>query len=177
MTYEGTLVRLRAREPEDAAAIVGWLSDDETMRYWDRIYPPPSVETYAAQIAALPPPSYDAGVRFAVEDRASGTLIGIAGLPRPVPIHRHAELSVLIGEAAYRGRGYGTDLVRTVCRFGFARMGLVRIGLEYLTGNEAGRRAYERVGFVEEGVRRHACWKDGTWQDTVCMAVFPETLR
>jgi RimJ/RimL family protein N-acetyltransferase len=175
VTYFGDLVALRAREPEDAVHAHRWNSDPETMRWWDSIYPPAAVEGYAARIGSQPL-SYDS-VSFLVLDRATSAPIGWCGLFGTSQVHRHAELGVMIGEASYRGRGYGTDATRTLCRFGFDRMNLVRLSLTVFPQNVAARRVYERVGFVEEGVQRRAVWKRGEWHDFVHMAVFPETLR
>jgi RimJ/RimL family protein N-acetyltransferase len=173
--YAGELVELRAREPEYAELMVSWHRDPETMRWWDRVYPPLPAEAFAARVVAAGPPSF-AEPSFLVHDRASGTAIGWGALIKPSPEHRHAELGVLIGDAAYRGRGYGTDTVRTLCRFAFDAMNLVRVSLTVFPGNVAGRRAYARVGFVEEGVQRRAMYRRGERHDLVHMAVFRDTL-
>lgn len=173
---EGELVALRAREPEDAAAYHAWHSDAETMRWWDRVYPPLPADLQAERLRGVPSPSY-AEPSFTITDRATGAAIGWCGLHHVSEVHRHAELGVLIGEAAYRGRGYGTDATRTLCRFAFARMNLARVTLVVFPENTGARRAYERVGFAVEGVQRNAHWKRGAWHDLVHMAVFPDTLR
>jgi RimJ/RimL family protein N-acetyltransferase len=175
VTYHGERVTLRAREPDDGVALHRWMSDPETIRWWDRIYPPLPAELMSARLAAAPAMSFEQ-VWFSVVARDTGELIGLCGLIAPSREHRHAELAVMIGEPAYRGRGYGTDATRTLCRFAFDRMNLVRVSLSVFPGNVAGRRAYERVGFVEEGVRRQAYYRDGRYHDLVQMAVFPETL-
>lgn len=171
----GALVSLRAREAADAPLLAAWQSDPETMRWWDRVYPVLPVDVLAERIAAERA-SYESP-RFVVVARDTGDAIGVCGLHEPSPEHRHAELAMMIGAAAYRGRGYGTDATRTLCRFGFDRMNLVRIRLTVFPENTAGRRAYERVGFVEEGVQRQAVWRHGAWHDLVHMAVFRDTLR
>ena len=176
MTYAGELVALRAREPADAALFHAWNSDPETMRWWDRIYPPLPVDLQAARLRAAPPPSFDEA-SFTITDRATGTAIGWCGLFHCSPVHRHAELGVLVGDPAYRGRGYGADATRTLCRFAFGRLNLARVTLVVFPENTAARRVYERAGFVTEGVQRQAHWRHGAWHDLVHMAVFPDTLR
>ena len=176
MTYAGELVALRAREPGDAELMHAWQSDAETMTWWDRVYPPLPAEVLAQRFAAAPPPSFSEP-SFMVTDRATGTAIGWCGLHRPSPEHRHAELAVLIGDKSYRGRGYGADATRTLCRFAFERMNLARVTLTVFPGNTTARRVYERLGFVEEGVQRRAFWKRGEWHDLVHMALFPDQFR
>lgn len=172
----GDLVTLRAREPEDAPFLYVWQSDPETMTWWDRIYPVLPAEQLAERIVAAGTPSFDTP-SFVIADRATGTPVGWCGLHHVSGLHRNAELAVMVGDAAFRGRGYGTDAVRTLCRFAFDRMNLVRVSLTVFPGNAGARRVYERLGFAEEGVQRRAFWKRGEWHDLVHMAVFRETLR
>ena len=173
--YRGALVALRAREPEDAAALHRWQSDPETMRWWDRVYPPLPPEALAERIAAAKPSFAEPS--FVIVALDSGEPIGWCGLHRTSPEHRHAALAVMVGEAAYRGRGYGLDATRTLCRFAFDTMNLARLTLEVFPENAAARRLYEGLGFVEEGVQRQAMWQDGRWHDLVHMALFPQALR
>jgi RimJ/RimL family protein N-acetyltransferase len=174
--YRGELVGLRAREPVDGELLAAWFADPETMRWWDRVYPPLPPETFAARIAAAAGPSF-AEPSFTIVDLASGAAIGWCGLHHPSPEHRHASLGVLVGDAAFRGRGYGTDATRTLCRFAFTQLNLVRVSLTVFPENAAARRVYDRLGFAAEGVQRQACWKRGAWHDLLHLAVFPDTLR
>ena len=176
MTYAGDLVALRAREPEDAALMHAWQSDPDTMRWWDRVYPPLPVEALAQRLAAAPTPSF-AEPSFIVVDRGTGPAIGWCGLHDVSPQHRHAELAVFVGDQSYLGRGYGTDAVRTLCRLAFRRMNLTRVTLSVFPGNAAAIGTYERLGFVREGVRRKAFWKRGEWHDLISMALFSEDFR
>jgi RimJ/RimL family protein N-acetyltransferase len=65
VTYAGSLVRLRAVEPEDADAHHRWVSDPDVTRYLAWRYPI-ALSALRARIAAWPPPSYS-DVRFSVE--------------------------------------------------------------------------------------------------------------
>lgn len=168
-------VVLRAREPGDAALLVSWFSDAETMRWWDRVYPPLPAETMAARIAAAPALSFS-DVSFMVCLADTGEAVGWGGLHHPSPEHRHCSLGVLIAPG-HRGHGLGEAATRALCRFAFDRMNLVRVSLTVFPGNDVARRVYERVGFAEEGVQRRAFWKRGEWHDLVHMAVFHDTIR
>ncbi|HEX8004311.1 MAG TPA: GNAT family protein [Mycobacteriales bacterium] len=166
-------VVLRAREPADAALLASWFGDAETMRWWDRVYPPLPAEVMAERIAAEPPVGFGS-LSFMVD--AGRETVGWGGLHHPSPEHRHCGLGVLVGPG-HRGRGHGEAATRALCRFAFDRMNLVRVSLTVFPGNDVARRVYERVGFVEEGVQRRAFWKRGEWHDLVHMAAFPDTLR
>ena len=56
-------------------------------------------------------------------------------------------------------------------RYAFLAMGLNRIELRTFAFNTRARRAYERVGFVQEGIRREAAWIAGGFADDVVMGL------
>ena len=59
-----------------------------------------------------------------------------------------ARFSILIGEAAHRGSGQGTEATALVCRYAFERLDLREIVLDVDPRNAAAVRAYLTVGFV-----------------------------
>ena len=46
-----------------------------------------------------------------------------------------------------------------------------RVWLKVYEDNERGRRAYERVGFRQEGVLREDVWREGRYWDSILMSV------
>lgn len=69
------------------------------------------------------------------------------------------------------GRGYGTQATEAVVAYGFDVVGLHRISLGVYAFNPRAQRAYEKVGFQREGVRRDALYWEGEWHDEVMMAI------
>lgn len=72
---------------------------------------------------------------------------------------------------AFRGRGLGTDVVRTLCEYGFAVRGLHRLQAETLADNTAMIRAATDAGFTEEGKLRRSAWADGGFADEVVLGL------
>jgi RimJ/RimL family protein N-acetyltransferase len=167
---EGALVRLRARAAGDAPYARRWFADPGTTRW---LLMPYGGRPYEPQTEPI---AYGA-VRLTVEDLATGTPIGTAGLVDGSPEHRRARAVLIIGDAAFRGRGYGTDTQRTLCRFGFESMNLEKVELEVVADNVAAVALYERLGFVREVHRRRALWQQGAWRDELLMGLFRTELR
>jgi RimJ/RimL family protein N-acetyltransferase len=88
---------------------------------------------------------------------------------------RTAELGIWVARPWWRG-GYGTDAVRTLCRFGFKHVNLHRITLFVNADNAQAIRAYEKVGFVDEGRLREAAFVDGDRVDHLVMGLLPGDL-
>jgi RimJ/RimL family protein N-acetyltransferase len=156
---EGRLVRLRAFEPQDEALLLQWANDPAVTEYLPTRYP----WSHAQEKQFL-------------EERGR---VGYGNAPFAVdvnPENRNAILGIAIGDPEYRGRGYGTDTMRVLCRFGFEMMNLHRIELEVFAANEAARHVYASVGFREETCRRQAIYKFGRYHDLIVMALLEGEL-
>jgi RimJ/RimL family protein N-acetyltransferase len=111
------------------------------------------------------------GVIFAIRVDHGARLIGTCQLHTIDRVNQSAELQIRIGEVAERGRGYGTDAVRHLVRFGFEDLNLHRIWLHVFSRNVAAQRAYEKAGFTREAIQREAAFIDGAYVDVVVMAI------
>jgi RimJ/RimL family protein N-acetyltransferase len=173
MFVQGESVKLRAMEPEDAESLWRWNHDPEVMRWMDADYPQTQarVRTWLAERLR----NAYGDVLFGVE--VGQTLIGLVRLHGAEPETGCAELDIYLGERDYRGKGYGTDAVRTACRHGFHHMRLHRITLTVVAGHEAARHVYRSVGFVEEGRLRQVFRRDGQWHDKIVMGLLEGELR
>ena len=74
--------------------------------------------------------------------------------------------------ADVRGQGIGPALLREALRGGFARF--ARIELEVFASNTRAHALYLRMGFVEEGRRRHARVIDDTTDDILMLDLLRE---
>lgn len=73
--------------------------------------------------------------------------------------------------AAGRDRGLGTEATRLVVGYAFDTLGLHRVSLEVFAFNPRARRAYEKVGFVAEGVLRQVLRDTDGWVDATVMSI------
>ena len=86
-------------------------------------------------------------------------------------LHSSAEYGIFIGEEWARNRGFGSETARLFTRFGLDVLGLHRISLKVLGGNDIARRSYEKAGFVCEGTARDMVYLDGEYRDVVFMSI------
>ncbi|MEV4439975.1 GNAT family protein [Streptomyces sp. NPDC049577] len=171
----GDLVKLRAMEPSDAEALWRWNHDPEVMRWMFDDYAQPLAQV-RKRLEEMPPNAYGE-VLYGVEALGDGKLIGLVRLRDVEPERGRAELDIYIGEKDYWGRGYATDAMRTICRYGFDKMRLHRISLTVVTENHAAVGVYRKVGFTEEGRLREAFRRDGKWYDQFTMGLLEGELR
>lgn len=79
-----------------------------------------------------------------------GRVVGYAGLLLNLD---EGDITNIVVEEAYRGRGIGKALTKGLLEEG-RRLGMRAFTLEVRAGNERAIRLYERLGFIQEGVRR-----------------------
>ena len=168
--FEGRLVRLRAVEEDDLPWINREFWNPAVTRNLTVVWPEPLDGTRAWWEATR---RHDPGPLLI--ETQSGEPVGVCTLEEVDGRSRAAVLGIWIAEAHWR-RGYGTDAVRTLCRFGFREMNLQRIGLSVYETNPGGVRVYEKVGFKEEGRRRRAEFVDGRYVDVIEMGLLVDEL-
>src|SRR6266508_3074319 len=116
----------------------------------------------------------DSNLLLAIETMA-GEFVGSVSLHGIDPRSRQAELGIWIARAHW-DNGYGTDAVRVASRFGFREMNLQRLYLHVFDTNPRGIRAYEKVGFKEEGRLRRGQFMGGRYVDVIVMGLLAEDL-
>jgi len=73
--------------------------------------------------------------------------------------------------SAYRGQGYGKKLI-DVSILAAKECGFERVELMVNRSNVSAIRFYEKIGFVQEGLKRKARKLDGVYDDVIVMALF-----
>jgi RimJ/RimL family protein N-acetyltransferase len=86
-------------------------------------------------------------------------------------VNRNAELRILLGGEPVPGSG--SRACKLLLRFAFEKLGLHKVYLYVSAVNPRARRAFEKAGFVEEGVLKEEFFLDGRFTDVYRMAAFP----
>jgi len=103
--------------------------------------------------------------------------IGNCGFNQIDYVNRCAEFGILIAERDAWGVGYGPEAARVILKYGFEELGLHRIWLWAYSFNQHAIRAYEKAGFVHEGIRREEYFRNGAYHDGVMMSVLESEWR
>jgi RimJ/RimL family protein N-acetyltransferase len=90
---------------------------------------------------------------------------------------RNARLAIGIYDRRFWSGGYGTEALRLILRYGFEELGLHRVDLLVIDYNLRAIRAYQKCGFVREGVVRESALVDGVWHDDYLMSMLDREYR
>jgi RimJ/RimL family protein N-acetyltransferase len=172
----GTSVQLRPLDPSDLEACLRWVNDPEVTRTLAARYPYSRLREQEWLEATARSDPGTGQLTFAIET-LEGRHIGSCGIHRVEWENRVCEIGIMIGEKDCWNRGYGTDAVRTLVRFAFREMNLHRVELNVFDFNPRAQACYRKCGFVEEGRKRQAFYRDGAYHDIIIMGVLREEFE
>lgn len=174
--YKGDLVRISAMDSEEISkAFARWSQDSEFRRLLDsgvvRTSSVSGVKKWLEkELDEQPINQHWFSVRTVDDDRLLGDIdLYIYNWPA-----RDAFVGLGIGEREFWGRGYGTDLMKLILRYGFTELNLDRVTLTVFEYNPRAIRAYEKVGFRHEGRIRKVLNKEGKRWDILHMGILRE---
>ena len=174
--YEGKLVRLRAFDNSDLMHCVDYSNDYQIMKGASGgILYPATVDDEARAMGNNTSYNTSGEYQFAVETLEGRRFIGKCGFVKVNWKNRVGELAILLGDKSCHGKGYGTDAVETLCRFGFDEMNLHKIKATVFSFNKPAIRCYEKCGFEQEGVLKKEIFRDGAYHDVIVMGKFKNT--
>lgn len=104
-------------------------------------------------------------VHFAIETREGGHHVGNVWLWDIDNRHRKAEIRIVIGDRAARGRGIGSEALSLICAYASERLNLHKVYAYVLGDNQRALRAFEKAGFAVEGVLKEDRWDGSRYTD------------
>ena len=167
---QGARVILRPLNIDDLdGPYCDWLNDYHVTRFLETGSFPSTralLEQYVKRVASHPD-----NVLLAIVDRASGQHIGNIKLGPIHPLHRRADLGILIGEASFRGKGYGCEAMELILAYGFERLNLHKITLGVHADHRSAVTLYRSLGFRLEGTLKEQLFRDGKFRDKSVMGI------
>ncbi|WP_406453597.1 GNAT family N-acetyltransferase [Streptomyces sp. NBC_00876] len=173
---KGSKIGLRARHEGDIPVLTAELYNDvvNASRAEGEPWRPVAADSSDPRLAVTN--KEQGNVPFSVVELDGGTLIGSANLWGIDTHNRSAHIGLGLLPSA-RGKGYGTDVVATMCTYGFVVRSLHRLQIETLSDNTPMLRSAERNGFVREGVLRSSAWVMGEFLDEVLLGLLVEDWK
>lgn len=164
----GERIYLRPLEREDAPVMLPWVNDPDVLATLF-MYTPKNLQAELDFIEHLY--KSDTDIVLGIVLKESDRLIGSTGLHRIDWKNRHCAFGILIGDKAQWGKGYGTEATRLMTDYAFGVLGMHRVWLHVYEYNQRGIRAYEKAGFVREGVLREDRYHNGRFFNTLVMGM------
>lgn len=166
----GEKVYLTSIRKDDIPTYQKWFSNTEFLRLLNSDVAMPktteNIETWYEQTSKSKD-GYVFGLRALNDNR----LLGNCSMFNISQSSRHCRVGLFIGEPSEWGKGFGTDVMTVLVRFGFMELNLHHIELHVFSYNPRAIKSYEKVGFVQEGILREALYRDGIYHDIHVMGI------
>lgn len=116
-------------------------------------------------------------VWFGIVLKDGHRLIGECGLLRMFPPWRTTDLSIILGDQAAWGKGYGTEAMYLLLDYAFGHLNFHRVSIGVVGSNERALRFYEKAGFKREGLQRDGYYYNHAYQDFVMLSILEDEFR
>ncbi len=164
----GSKITLRPITAADAAAMFASLSDKESMRLTGTqdSFTLEQVQQYCQRIETA-----DDRADYAIMRKDNPTYLGEVVLNNIDWDNRSANFRIALASEKLFGQGLGTEATRLIIDYGFETLKIHRIELEVYDFNPRAKRVYEKIGFVQEGVKRDVLLWEGQYQNAIVMSM------
>ena len=167
----GERIILREYRQEDLPEMRKWVNNEDTVKFLSSRFWAPQTLLDTQQFLENMLQSSHNGCNFIIADKEDERYIGQLDMFSINWKLRCGELGMVIAAVEDRGRGVGTEALGLILRYAFQTLGLERVQIEVDMDNAGAMRCYEKAGFVLEGIKRHAYFRDGAFCDIGMMSV------
>jgi RimJ/RimL family protein N-acetyltransferase len=176
-TVAGNGFRLRRAEPADVEFLAG-LAVNEDVSPFMAVVAARDADAFLDEIERAEDAPHERG-RYVIEadDGPSFRPAGSIAFELANRRSRIANLYGLMLHPDFRGRGLAREATRLFTRHLIEDLDYHRVQLECYGYNERAIHHFEASGFLREGVKRKAYWRNGEWVDGVLFSVVAEDLR
>jgi RimJ/RimL family protein N-acetyltransferase len=171
--FTGKLIRLSSEDPQVMAeAHSRWNQNSEYFRLLDsdpaHLWSSKKFKEWFEKDldSALPN-----NLLFSIRTLAEDKFIGFIAFESLNWTDRDGYVAIGIGDEAFWSKGFGSDAMRVMLRYGFTELNLHRISLTVFEQNPRGIRSYEKCGFKYEGRIRDFLLRDGQRSDMLHMGI------
>lgn len=146
-----------------------WLNDSEVSQYLETRYVPRSIENIKKYVESMDGKSDE--IFLAICLKENDKHIGNIKLGPVNFIHKFGDISLLIGEKDYWGKGIAYDAIKTLTEFAFKSLNMHKLKAGCYAGNIGSAKAFEKAGFTREGIFKKQWMVNGEYQDEIVLGL------
>ncbi len=167
------MIKLEKFEKLDYDRLINWIDSEELMVIFSaQAFSFPithqQIEKYIKNSDRIP---------YKVVDIKNDIVIGHAEFKKVDFINKSARICrVLVGDKAYRNKGYGTLIIKELVKIGFEKLKLHRIDLGVYDFNKQAIKCYQKCGFEIEGLLKDNIKFNDIYWSTYNMSILNKKL-
>lgn len=142
---------------------VNWLNDPEVNQFLETRYETQTLDSVREHVEAMTAKEDELFLAICLKE--DNTHIGNIKLGPINPIHKFADVSLLIGEKSYWGKGIATEAISALTNYAFSILKLNKLKSGCYSENQGSARAFLKSGFKPEGRVRKTWIVNDKYQD------------
>ena len=168
----GKKICLRQYSSRDVDLWYNWFNDAEVVKLMDQRRWPNTKEKQKRYLERMAQSTHD--MQLAIVHKTNNKLIGTVGLHGIDPINRNADISVIIGDKKYWGKGLAKEAVGLLIRHAFDMLNVHKLTAGFIVGNKASQKLFESFGFKKEALLRQQVYLRGVYHDVIKMGLLKD---
>jgi len=168
---EGERISLVTQVSKFIPLIIRWNNAPE-VRHYARFALPTTAEQIKQWFEPAPERAARNVVFFTLYHNKDRRPIGSIGFFDINWLNRNAEITAVIGESDYWGKGIVGEAAKLIIKYGFEELNLHKIRAGVFNPNKRSLRAAEKLGFTKEGILKDELYVDGDYVDMHRFALF-----
>ncbi len=146
-----------------------WMNDPSVTRFLETRYVPQSKESILSFVRSMD--GNRDQIFLAICAKENGLHIGNIKIGPVNWVHGFADISLLIGEKDFWGRGLATEAISMVTAFAFNTLNLNKVKAGCYSGNKGSEKAFIKAGFTKEGTLKNHWRVKGGFLDEILLGL------
>lgn len=172
---------LSSLKEEDIELIFPWFNDPQVVRFTRHAKNSGNIvdNTFELELQYInnitPPQKYHWGIRILEDCNVLGIrtyLVGIISLTLVDKLASVYSIELLIGDKRVWGRGLGTEAIKLVVGYAFKELKIRKLTAGLDARNIGCLKAFEKAGFLQEGILKEHQYLDGIYADIILMGKY-----
>jgi len=175
MKIQGQKIYLRILSGEDSlSSYIRWMNDEEVMRFTESKGRKYSIQDLKEYIRAM---SDSKNKLFGIFLRENDRHIGNIKIGNIHPIHKRADIGLIIGEKDLWGKGLGQEAIALVTEHAFSVLKLKTVYAGVLSNNVGSYKAFLKAGFQKAGIFKNSFFYEGHFVDGIVVEKVNEDYK
>ncbi len=148
-----------------------WVNDIEIMRFTESRGANYTAEKLKEYVISM---TNDHNILFGIFLKDSNKHIGNIKLGNINPIHKNADIGIIIGEKKLWGKGYASEAIENLSEYAFKELNLKKVKAGMYANNTGSLKAFKKAGFKECGRMKDDAFFEGDFVDGILVEMVNE---